>query len=180
MVWNSKNKKIQSTDSMVSSDSDAINLKKKRRPKKILVVFVVVVIVALAIGGVFLYKHYKKPSTNNIVPELLKSDTSDSAKQHIVEEYNAKYSSTTSKASGTSPNKWDKATLDDAYTSLLYADKIGAFTQVYNMLAQIDAAQKSGLNIDNNSYGITQAMRDTIKSRADTASKVALSGEESK
>ncbi len=62
---------------------------------------------------------------------------------------------------------WDKAKLDKVYFNLIYADKVGSFNDVYAMLAFIDAAKKSGLNIDDNSYGIDQTKRNEIKLRAD-------------
>ena len=62
---------------------------------------------------------------------------------------------------------WDKAKLDKVYFNLIYADKVGSFNDVYVMLAFVDAAKKSGLNIDDNSYGIDQTKRDEIKLRAD-------------
>lgn len=73
-------------------------------------------------------------------------------------------------------NSWTKDGLDKACFNLIYADKIGSFTDVYAMLAYIESAQKSGINIDDNSYGVTKKLREEIKLRADLAINIARTG----
>jgi hypothetical protein len=61
--------------------------------------------------------------------------------------------------------EWNKEMLNDAYAALLYADKMGAYTQVELFLGKIEAAQRNGMNIDDNLYGVNQEARDAIKAR---------------
>ena len=67
---------------------------------------------------------------------------------------------------------WNKGALDKAYFNLIYADKIESFNDVYAMLSFIESAQESGINIDDNSYGITQQKRLDFKARADSLAEL--------
>jgi len=110
-------------------------------------------------------------NTKETIREILQADNSDGSKANVVNKFGRDYDSATKNIRGSDPTNWDKAKLDQAYLSLVYADKIGAFTQVYTMMSYIEFAQKSGLNIDDNSYGVNQSMRDSIRERADINSK---------
>lgn len=85
----------------------------------------------------------------------------------VVQDYSADYSQAASDLQRQSYTNWNRTTLDKAYFSLIYADKIGAFSQVYNTLILIDAAKQTGVDIDDNSYGMDQKGRDEIRQRAD-------------
>ncbi len=140
------------------------------RPTKKTSVILLFVICLLSLGGYF--KFINKPSTlPTDVRELLQSDDSESSQANIVQKYGVESDKATKEAQNSDSVQWDKSQLDKAYVSLLYADKVGAFANVYTMLAKIEAAQRSGQNVDDNSYGITQSMRDAIRERADANAK---------
>lgn len=135
-----------------------------------------VVIFALAVGlGNYYYFNKPKVPDANRENDLLQADESDQGKVEIVKKFGTDYDRATKELSSKSPAEWDKASLENAYLSLLYADKVGAFTQVYTMLSLIDSARKNGVDIDDNSYGINQQKRDDIRQRADIKSQETLS-----
>lgn len=94
----------------------------------------------------------------------------------VVKVYGKEKDSYTKELQGTSSASWDKAKLDKVYFNLLYADKVGSFSDVYAMLAFINAAERSGLNVDDNSYGINQKIRNEIKLRADRIVEARMKG----
>lgn len=87
--------------------------------------------------------------------------------KNVVQKFGKEKGENTKDLTNSSSNVWDKAKLDKAYYNLIYADKVGSFNDVYAMLSFVDAAEKSGLNIDDNSYGVDQKERSDIKLRAD-------------
>lgn len=97
--------------------------------------------------------------------------TDSNTTAYVVQEYSGDYATISKEIQDPRMAQWSKTTLDNAYFCLLYADRTGAFTQVYSMLGMIEIAQKGGLNIDDNSFGIAQADRDAIKARADASSQ---------
>ncbi len=137
----------------------------------LILILLFVVIVA---GGVALYIHNKNAKKQQTLSQertytlkITGTDNSDASRAKLVEEFGPKYDDAVAKVMASNPGNWDKAMVDNACAALLYADKIGAYTQVNTLLAFIGAAQKRGVNIDDNSYGVTQDMRDAIKKRAD-------------
>lgn len=128
-------------------------------------VFIVAAIVVL--GGVFwLFLRGGSPKTISTGKDLTKINQAPKVND-VVEQYSGDYSRTTAEVSTTGYKDWTKETVDKAYFNLIYADKIGAYTQVYNTLYMIESAGKNGIKIDDNSYGIDQKGRDQIKARAD-------------
>ncbi len=99
--------------------------------------------------------------------EFLKSDGSDKTKSDLVKRYSTQYDQALSNNSKSDPGKWSKQDLDNAYAALLYADKVEDYNQVNTLIAYIEFAKSRGLNIDDNSYGIDQQVRDAIKQRVD-------------
>ncbi|MCL2451981.1 hypothetical protein FWD20_03930 [Candidatus Saccharibacteria bacterium] len=73
--------------------------------------------------------------------------------------------------------QWDQTVIDRAYFALVFADKTGAFGQVYTILSHLEQARYAGIDIDNNGLGIDQAARESFRQRADERS-VAAFGEE--
>ncbi len=134
---------------------------------------ILLVICVLAFAGylVFLKLSTKAPTLSTDQRELLQADDSDSSRASLVQKFGVDSDKATQEVRNSDSTKWDKSRLDKAYLSLLYADKVGAFTQVYTMLSMIESAERSGLNVDDNSYGITQSMRDDIRQRADANAK---------
>lgn len=137
---------------------------------------VIVFLVAMALILLSLYvvpiigKRGKSASETVVQNELPRINDSDSI-EDVVENNGADYNESIKAVNNTNPTAWDKSKLDKAYFSLLYADKVGAFSQVYTMLSMIDLARQNGLDIDDNSYGINQSKRDEIRKRADQYAK---------
>ena len=102
--------------------------------------------------------------------DLPRIDNNDTI-EDVVESNGADYNNSIKAVNNSNPTEWDRAKLDKAYFSLLYADKVGAFSQVYTMLSMIDIAQRNGLDINDNSYRIDQGKRDEIRKRADEYAK---------
>ena len=157
------------------SKSRFINLKKNFTSKKYLIV-ISALFISLVVGIIFLTnKKDQEPVSiskeEQYAKDLQNSDSSDESKSQIVADYGKDYDSTISKVTNARPNEWNKTMLDEAYKSLLYADKIGAFTQVNTLLSTIDAMQRSGLDIDDNSYSVNQEVRASIKDRANVNQK---------
>lgn len=133
-------------------------------------IFFAILIATVSLVGVFGFVRISKEKHEYVaepVESLLQADESDKSKVRVVETYGTKYDAAINKVEDSDPTKWDKEMLDKAYLSLLYADKIGAFTQAYTILSLLELAQNNGLNIDDNSYGITKEKRNDIKKRAD-------------
>lgn len=91
--------------------------------------------------------------------------------QKLVADYGAKYDVAYQEVANSSAAQWDKTMLDKAYLVVLYADKIEAYDQVSNTLAKMQFAKANGLDLDDNSWGITGAKRDELKARADAFEK---------
>ena len=155
---------------LVAEDKSAGRSRSWRSPKtKAFYIFAGIVLVTVLVLTVYLklVKEQSELSAPTDTPErdLTQIVNNDSVKD-VVRQYGAEYDTATEELK-TKSTEWDKARLDKAYFSLLYAHKVGAFNQVYTMLSLIDAAQRNGLNIDDNSYGISQDERDAIRKRAD-------------
>lgn len=96
--------------------------------------------------------------------------------EDVVRRYGADYDTSLQNTARTNPTEWSSESLDEAYFSLLYADKTGAFTQVYALLSLIESAEQAGMDIDSNAYSIDQHTRDAIKHRADAHARAAKGG----
>jgi hypothetical protein len=142
---------------------------KKLKSKRMLIVFLVIILVVTAavVTKVYLLNNEKKVKPTGKALELLEAKDTDSSKDYLTEKLGEENTNVNKELKDSGLSTWDKAKLDKAYYSLVYADKIGNFTQVFATLSLIESAKKSGLNIDDNSYGIDQAMRDAIKRRAE-------------
>ena len=135
-------------------------------------ILLLLVICLLVFAGYWVFlKPSPKTAPSTDLSELLQADDSDNSQANLVQKYGVESDKATQEARNSDSTKWDKSTLDKAYVSLLYADKVGAFSQVYTMLSLIESADRSGLNVDDNSYGITQSMRDAIRQRADASAQ---------
>ncbi len=112
---------------------------------------------------------YKDMRYQNSIKE--QKQINDTSKAETVSNYGKDQAKNSQDLQGAPSESWDKEKLDKAYFNLIYADKTGSSSDVYNMLFFIEVAQKSGLDIDNNSYGIDQQDRDQIRQRADEVTK---------
>lgn len=148
-------------------------VKKGGRPPVVLLL--VLVIVAVASMAIVMLTVYQRPDQSielsdeeAYAEELLSAESSDDNLESIVSKYGEHYDSAMIRVQESTPLNWNRDILDDAYRSLLYADRVGAFTQVNQILDQIEFAKNNGLEIDDNSYGIGQDTRDSIRQRAST------------
>ncbi|MCA9332994.1 hypothetical protein KDA00_03925, partial [Candidatus Saccharibacteria bacterium] len=132
---------------------------KPRFSKKIplgLIVLVLLIIVTLVNVGFYVNKKNKTNDTpiNEESTKNLRDITNNSDAGSLAQQFGRDYDMTKKEVKNSNPANWDKEMLDKAYFNLLYADKAGAFTEVYEFLSVIEVAQKIGVNIDDNSYGI--------------------------
>lgn len=95
----------------------------------------------------------------------------DAELQKLVANYGAEYDAAYQDVASSNAAQWDKVMLDKAYLVVLYADKIEAYDQVSTLLAKMQFAKANGLNLDDNSWGITGTKRDELKARADAFEK---------
>ena len=145
-----------------------------RTQKGLVILFVVLMLFATlpaiysAIGGL---SQKDTVEVNNeyidFKQELLGKDDSEESRSKVVKEYGGQYDQKVVTVLSKKPSDWTQEDLDDAYMALLYANKIKAYTQVAEILSMIEVAKMTGLNIDNNIYGIDQGIRDSIKTQAE-------------
>jgi len=160
---------------IISAEEPAWKKRFKRPGKKGIVLAVLVV--AAAGAGVFLYQRSREESAPAQPPSAQQLKIKDTTNvEDVVKRYGQDYDDSSKEITNKNYTEWDKTTLDKAYFSLLYADKAGLFTQVYQTLALIEGAKMNGLNVDDNGYGIGQAERDAIKQRADKIVQEELGG----
>lgn len=144
----------------------------RRRSKK-LVIIIVGVIAVLAVGGYLLMTLRNKTDTQTTNEKDLTKIAETKDVKSVVEQYGDDKQEIAKEVRSSTSKQWDKTMLDKAYFNLIYADKTGSFTEVYTLLSLLDIAGESGVNIDDNSYGIDEADRDAMRERADTAAKQA-------
>lgn len=136
-------------------------------------------ILLMSIGVMFVYvisrnRQPEKPTaTVEISSHNLRIAEEDKITS-IVQEYGAEYDAAVKEVYSSSSSEWNKTKLDKAYFSLLYADKVGSFSEVYAVLSLLESAQKKGVDIDDNSYGLNQRTRDEIRKRADNNAQKVL------
>lgn len=160
-----------------SSHTSQLRKKLKLKRRKVVIGALVLCIVALAVCMSAVVVQNRDVPTNDVVQELPQISSNHSAGD-IVQLFGADYETSLKDLQKLPPAQWDKEMLDRAYFSLLYADKVNVFTQVYTVLAMIDAAESSGLDIDNNSYGIDQSAREEMRNRADNCAQRVLSDDQ--
>lgn len=152
-----------------------------RRQLMIIITSLVVLVVAIIIVIIVLAWQHQTArqslgdtvATSDEVGYTLKSqavlgsgDEPDDLAQ-ITYQYGNDYDVIASEVFSSNPADWDRAMLDKAYFVLVYADKIGDFSQAKNVLYRVEKAEVSGVDIDSNGLGIDQAKRSEINSRAD-------------
>ncbi len=170
------------------SIAQPVDVKKSKNPKRALKLFALLIIfIGLIAGGYLGYKYYKSSQKSNTpmgtseakyIKDMLGSDSKVATKEYLVEKYSQAYGVSLHNTSNTNPVNWDKAKVDDAYTTLLYVNKMGSFAQTLQYLALLERAKVGGVDIDNNSYGIDQKTRDEIYKTAMQESAKALEQKE--
>lgn len=135
------------------------------RPKQSWRAVKLTAIALVLLGGYWFFIRDNNSEVNNTEGDLVNIKQSTNV-QDVVRRYGASYTQAIDLINKTPYAGWDRQTLDKAYFSLLYADKIKAYTQVKSTLFLVESAKRGGLDIDDNSYGIDQKKRDEIRNRA--------------
>jgi len=149
---------------------------KPKNPIKGIKLFALLIIsIALVAGGYLGYKYYHSGQNSSqksktligtseaqYKNDMLGTDGTAVTTEYLVEKYSQAYGVSLQNTTNTNPSTWDKAKVDDAYTTLLYVNKVGSFAQTLQYLALLEGAKAGGVNIDNNSYAINQKTRDEI------------------
>lgn len=137
------------------------------------IILVVLVTVALiAVAGYQRSSNKEKEQTQGLVKIKSVNDVGS-----VVDNFGDEQAKYNEEISEYSAIDWNKDKLDKVHFNLIYADKIGSFGEVYNLLVYIDVAQKSGIDIDDNSFGIDEQERNNIKQRADIIVKDGIKDE---
>lgn len=124
-------------------------------------------LILIACFGYAVYDNNQKQAEYEKRIQSLVEIKNTSNVQDVVQRYGTTKGDNKRDLENSNSEDWNKAKLDKVYFNLLYADKVGSFNEVYAMLFFVDVAEKSGLDIDDNSYGVNQQIRSDIKSRAD-------------
>ena len=93
------------------------------------------------------------------------SDSKKKSTTEIISDYSSHYEAAMKDLYRSSPGKWNKDMVDQAHLCLLYADKMGLTSQVISLYRSIASAKAQGVNVDDNSAGITQEDRQQIYKR---------------
>lgn len=109
--------------------------------------------------------------------ELINSGNEED-KTKLVDIYGEDYQAAVERNLNPDFNGWDEQKVNDVYITLLYADKVGDFSQVYTSLSMLEMMKTAGVDIDSNIYGVTQETRDVIKAKADEGARSVLESSE--
>lgn len=170
-------------ETQVSGGKPAKSIKARLLNPKLLIL-VVVILFAAPLAVIAYSKSTDKEQTietasnkKDFSEVVQDSDNSDASKSEAVKQFGQDYQEKINRISNSKPQEWDGSFVEDSTNALLYADKIGDFSQVYTLLFVIDYIKRSGVNVDDNSYGVNQEQRDAIKQRADVSRQKASGGE---
>ena len=149
--------------------------RKTIRPKKQLIIIALIVLGIILVGSLIFFYNSQN---NNKQQTISKDENNKINTKNIVEtndvsevanNFGEAFNNNSQELRDSNVATWNKEKLDKAYFNLIYADKVGSYSDVYNLLSSIDYAKKNGLDINNNSYSIDQKKRDEIKLRADAS-----------
>lgn len=125
--------------------------------------------VLLLIGGYIAYSVLSQESKEQSVEKTidyaelsknLKEATSNAPdSKNLVEEYGKEYDAFNGDVMNTEPSKWNKEHVEKASFMLLYAQSIGAKSQVQVLLGKLQAAADAGVSVNDNSSGLTDQER---------------------
>lgn len=148
-----------------------------KKPDSKLLIFVIATLLILSLVILLFQKNINNEKMNKSTQTITKNPTEILQSEDIklvVKKYsetnNENYKDLRNSYSG----NWDKTKVDKAYFNLIYADKVGSFSDVFAMLNFLQFAKQSGYDINVNSFGINQDKRDEIRIRAETASKAEI------
>lgn len=138
------------------------------KKQKGLVVGVSVLLVVLA-GSAATYYITRSNSADqqeDPIAYVQESEDTEIGTLKLVDKYSGEYSETLDEVRGVAIQDWDDTTVEKAYFCLLYADKIGDFTQVNSMLFLIESAKQQGVDVDYDSRGVGSKELGEIQKRA--------------
>jgi hypothetical protein len=143
----------------------------KRPTKKWWLVLAIVLLAGVVALVLFLTRPDSQPAEPTEITyeqrakSIIEAGDDDASLAQVTELYGSNYDSTVEEVLESDRAKWDKTALNKAYFDLVYADKVGAFSQVEKLLGAIYGAQQLGVDIDDNDVGIGQAERDAMQKR---------------
>lgn len=162
---------------MVKTEPSKMKMSRRR-----LTLIIVAVSVVLLLVGLILWYFFDRNSGSSDEPAPLNystalqsiADTNSEVKdmERFVSEYGQYFDEASDKVLTSNASKWNQEDVNRAHLTLVYADRVGLFTQVLSIHSQISYAKTSGIDVDNNVASIGQAERDSILERAN-----ALAGE---
>lgn len=168
----SKRKRPSASVTVVETQKSSVLKKVTPKSKKKTIRWVLIIVCVCVVAAIGWFGFNKYSNSKNETPEEQRSailtDGGESEADVIkaVEAFGAEYGVAAPEVNNSDPRKWDKAMLDKACLVLLYANKTGDFTQVQGTLYFMELAQRTGLNIDDNSWGVDGADRERMKQRA--------------
>ena len=152
------------------SQKDLRHLAGKLKTKKSIAVICLLFLVLATVGFFYAINDEEVPLNNDsqeYARAFLDSDDSEETNKLLVKEYGSQFDESFESIKNSDASVWDKEMLDKASAALLYADKMKAYSQAAIILAMINSAEIAGLDVNDNSYGVNQDIRDAIKQRAD-------------
>ena len=108
--------------------------------------------------------------------DFINSDNSEENKAKLSDKYSKEYADSLQSTSGSNPAEWNREKVNDASKTLLFVNKMGSYAQALQYLALLQQAKASGVNIDDNDYGVNQKLRDEIYAKSKEASDKASQG----
>jgi len=148
--------------------------RKTIRPKRALLI-ILLILLAIVIGSIVYFNNRQKNSKQQTISKddnnkiNTKNIVGTNDVREVANNFGEAFNNNSQELRNSNIGTWNKEKLDIAYFNLIYADKVSSFNDVYTLLDYINYAQKNGLDINNNSFGIDQKKRDEIKLRADAS-----------
>ncbi len=148
--------------------------------KKTRLILFVALIIALLVGAIIVYVLVSRQADgpvektqslaidlNKKTAEIAQTD-SQIGTEKLVDEFGQSYDMAYKNTVETPVSKWDESLINQAHLCLLYADKIGAYSEAQTMYYKIQFVKDAGKDVDANAARVTQAQRDEILERANT------------
>ena len=139
--------------------------------KWLMVALIVILVVCISASVYMLYirppvakEHNSLPDYSNLSRSIA-SDIKEKSTTEIISDYSSHYEAAMKDLYQSDPAKWDTIMVNKAHLCLLYADKMGLTTQAVSLYQSIASAKAQGVNVDDNSAGLTQEDRYQIYKR---------------
>ncbi len=106
--------------------------------------------------------------------EALSPNVKSISIDELVVSYGKFYDAAISDLDSIASTDWTQEDIDKAHFCLIYADKIGDYSQAGSLLLMIDEVKKSGVDVDTNTLGVTAADREAIAKRLEAVYTVEI------